>query len=107
MRAFSAERADGLLLNLSPRGVLGEVAAGRPRDDFGMAMPIRVAIEPDSEDERRFRRESASYLRAPAYAAAARADGSGAVVDIVDSLATLDEMSATLPADFLRALPRS
>jgi alkanesulfonate monooxygenase SsuD/methylene tetrahydromethanopterin reductase-like flavin-dependent oxidoreductase (luciferase family) len=98
MRAFCTERAEGILLNLSSRRVLPEIAVRRPREGFAIAMPIRVAIDPDPEDERRFRREAASYPRVPAYAAAARAEGNGAVVDLVHSLTKLEEMSAAIPA---------
>jgi probable F420-dependent oxidoreductase len=102
MRAFARERADGLLLNLSPRSRLRAIAAAeRPRDEFEVALPIRVAVKPDAEARRRFRREAASYLRVEAYAAAITDAGYGDVVGRVAELDSLEAMAEALPQPFV------
>ncbi len=73
LRAFTRERADGLILNFAPRSALAAEVAAEP----GRAvLPVRIAIGGDLEDaERRFRREAASYLRVPVYENAIAAMG--------------------------------
>jgi alkanesulfonate monooxygenase SsuD/methylene tetrahydromethanopterin reductase-like flavin-dependent oxidoreductase (luciferase family) len=92
MRAFTRERADGLILNLAPRSALAAQAAGEPGD---VVLPVRVGEGHDAE--RRFRREAASYLRVPAYERAIAAMGYPDVV----AQGELQQMADELPAAFV------
>lgn len=66
------ERADELILNFAPRSAHAAEVADEPG---AVVLPIRIATGHDLHDAgRRFRRESASYLRVPAYTKA-RAQG--------------------------------
>jgi alkanesulfonate monooxygenase SsuD/methylene tetrahydromethanopterin reductase-like flavin-dependent oxidoreductase (luciferase family) len=95
MRAFTRERADGLILNFAPRSALAGIAAGEPGE---VVLPIRIAIDDGLDDaERRFRREAASYLRVPAYAASIAEQGYPGVVEPGE----LQAMADALPADFV------
>lgn len=95
MRAFTRERADGLILNLAPRSALATEVAGEPGP---AVLPVRIATGPDlGEAERRFRRESASYLRVPAYANAIAAMGWPDVAPPGD----LQAMADALPQAFV------
>jgi alkanesulfonate monooxygenase SsuD/methylene tetrahydromethanopterin reductase-like flavin-dependent oxidoreductase (luciferase family) len=96
MRGFTRERADGLILNLAPRSALAAIAASEPHP---VVLPVRIAIGSDTADaERRFRREVASYLRVPAYAAAIAAHGYPDVVEAGE----LQAMADALPPEFVR-----
>jgi alkanesulfonate monooxygenase SsuD/methylene tetrahydromethanopterin reductase-like flavin-dependent oxidoreductase (luciferase family) len=98
MRAFTRERADGLILNFAPRSALAGIARGEPGD---VVLPIRIAIDDDlPAAERRFRREAASYLRVPAYAAAIAEQGYPDVVDPGE----LQAMADALPDHFVQDL---
>lgn len=92
MRAFTRERADGLILNFAPRSALAGVAAEEAGD---VVLPIRIGEGPEAE--RRFRREAASYLRVPPYE---RAIAELGYPDVV-AQGELQEMADALPAEFV------
>jgi alkanesulfonate monooxygenase SsuD/methylene tetrahydromethanopterin reductase-like flavin-dependent oxidoreductase (luciferase family) len=95
MRQFTRERADGLILNFAPRSALAGIAAAEPGE---VVLPIRIAIGDDvSAADQRFRREAASYLRVPPYAAAIAAHGYPEVVETGE----LQGMADSLPARFV------
>lgn len=95
MRAFTRERADGLILNFAPRSALAAEVAGEPGE---AVLPVRIAGDDDRDDaERRFRRESASYLRVPAYASAIAEMGWPDVVPHGE----LQAMADALPQEFV------
>ncbi len=105
MRQFTRERGDGLILNFAPRSALAGIAGReRPADrpDYGLVLPIRVAVGDDLDAQiHRFRRESASYMRVPVYASSLRGLGYGDVVDKVKDLDSLQEMADALPDEFV------
>jgi alkanesulfonate monooxygenase SsuD/methylene tetrahydromethanopterin reductase-like flavin-dependent oxidoreductase (luciferase family) len=95
MRELTRRRADGLILNFAPRSALAAIAREEPGE---VVLPIRIAIGDDLVDaERRFRREAASYLRVPPYAAAIAAHGYPDVAPPGD----LQAMADALPAQFV------
>jgi alkanesulfonate monooxygenase SsuD/methylene tetrahydromethanopterin reductase-like flavin-dependent oxidoreductase (luciferase family) len=96
MRALTRRRADGLILNFAPRSALAQIAkTERTRDDFEVALPIRVGSRAGAEA--RFRREAASYLRVPAYARSIAEQGYPDVV----ALGELQAMADALPDAFV------
>ncbi|MDQ2700559.1 MAG: LLM class flavin-dependent oxidoreductase [Actinomycetota bacterium] len=106
MRGFTRENADGLILNFAPRSALAGIAEReRPEGrDFGIVLPIRTAIGGShriKDQVRRFRRESASYMRVPVYEHSLRELGYGDVVDQVKDRGSLQEMADALPEDFI------
>jgi hypothetical protein len=92
MRAFTRERADGLILNFAPRSALAAEAAREPGD---VVLPIRIGSGADAQ--RRFRREAASYLRVPPYREAIAEMGYPDVVEPGD----LQQMADALPQAFV------
>ncbi len=104
MKEFTRTRADGLILNFAPRSALAEfVAKEKPAEgQFEFTLPIRTAVGSDlSEVKRRFRRESASYLRVPPYARSLTDLGHGDVVERVNGLDDLQAMADSLPDEFV------
>jgi probable F420-dependent oxidoreductase len=104
MRRLARESCDGLLLNFAPRSSLRALAdAERPGDrPFEMALPIRVALADDLDEQMpRFRREVASYLRVPVYARWLRELGWDEVVDSISDLGSLQAMAEALPDAFV------
>lgn len=96
MRELTRERADGLILNFAPRSALAQIArAERTREDFEIALPIRIGFDADAEA--RFRREAASYLRVPAYASSIAQQGYPDVV----AQGELQAMADALPDGFV------
>jgi alkanesulfonate monooxygenase SsuD/methylene tetrahydromethanopterin reductase-like flavin-dependent oxidoreductase (luciferase family) len=95
MRAFTRERADGLILNFAPRSALAGIAAGEPGE---VVLPIRTAIGSDlAAADGRFRREAASYLRVAPYA---RSIAELGYPDVVEQ-GELQAMADALPAQFV------
>ena len=92
MRAFTRERADGLILNFAPRSALAGQAQGEPGD---VVLPVRVGE--GEEAEKRFRREAASYLRVPVYE---RAIAEMGYPDVVEQ-GELQAMADALPSGFV------
>lgn len=92
MRAFARERADGLILNFAPRSALRDIGGSA---GFEVALPIRIGYAPDAVA--RFRREAASYLRVPEYAASIAEQGYPDVV----AQGPLQEMADALPREFV------
>lgn len=104
MREFTRNHADGLILNFAPRSTLaGFAERERPADKPGheLVLPIRVAVGDDLDAQvRRFRRETASYMRVPVYEHSLRELGFGDVVDHVLGQDSLQEMADALPDEF-------
>lgn len=103
MRAFAREHAHGLILNLAPRSALRAIAEeeqGSPA--FEVVLPLRIAVGGDlSVAEARFRRELASYLRVPAYAAAIAGQGYADAVASVTGEHDLQAMADALPGEMV------
>ena len=93
MCAFAREHADGLILNFAPRSALKDNAG---TEDFEVTLPVRIAYG-GADAERRFRRESASYLRVPAYEQSIADQG---YPDVVEQ-GPLQEMADALPDEFV------
>ncbi len=104
MRKFTRENADGLILNFAPRSALAGISAAESPDGkrFEIPLPIRTAVGDDlAAQVKRFRRESASYIRVPQYARSLHEQGVGEVVDLVKELGSLQEMADALPDEFI------
>lgn len=106
MRAFARERADGLLLNFAPRSSLARLAAEeQPDRPYQIALPIRTAVGKElGREERRFRREVASYFRVDVYRRWFTELGFGSLVERLAREEGLDEMAAALPEELVHEL---
>jgi alkanesulfonate monooxygenase SsuD/methylene tetrahydromethanopterin reductase-like flavin-dependent oxidoreductase (luciferase family) len=102
MRAYTREHADGLLLNLTPHSALPAIVAEeRIKPGFELALPIRVAVRDSGDQETRFRRELASYMRVDVYRGAMSSHGYADVIESIDPQAPLADLAANLPNGFV------
>jgi alkanesulfonate monooxygenase SsuD/methylene tetrahydromethanopterin reductase-like flavin-dependent oxidoreductase (luciferase family) len=103
MTRVATSLADGLVLNLLPDAVAAERAAEGVREGgpgFRTSMLVRTVVDPTAEERAALRKEVASYLRVPVYAAALRRSG----VELPDLDGELDGAARRLPDALLDSL---
>lgn len=100
MRALAAEQADGVILNFTPVGAAAAVCEQLRSTNAALAVMslVRVAVaEPGSHQERRLRREFASYLRFAQYRRWMHSLGYGEIAERIGRLPTLEAMTDAVP----------